>query len=482
MCFYPRRILALAGLFLLFLLRHAPLSSLGANPLLSFAAVEKAQAARCLGMAACATLIFLLARRGRGSTIFMPLLLTGCTALFFASHAFFAPGAEASFFTACEALTGTFAAASLHLFFSSVPRERLGLCLGLALAAGESANLAGLPFCLVPGLLTPDRLQTAVGATLLLLWLVLTAAWTAPPHTRPAKIAPEREKTPPRLPALCALFTTGGLFCILLGLACNQDFSLPMAPGSRVDSLRGVLLFTAPLAGAVWDRGRPGIRLLLALTVWTAFAALAVPLVQDENMRAALYGSLRVGMQIFFMTVLLLAAGLSGANLVPLLCSLVCSLSGMAPLAVYLENGLPDKAIELVGIGTFVSFVLLLLLLWRTLPVWLGRLEPAPARLAVEPAPLGWGETGEGDKMEAFALTFDLHWRERDMLERLLRREDSAEMALALNLSRNSIKTYIYRLLKKTGVSSRSDLRHFYLEWRPEPMAEEKNGPPRRLL
>ena len=71
-------------------------------------------------------------------------------------------------------------------------------------------------------------------------------------------------------------------------------------------------------------------------------------------------------------------------------------------------------------------------------------------------------------KQSAFVVAFDLTRRESELLEALIGNQDMEEWRAARGVSPHTVKFHIRGLLKKTSMSNRQRLMHFYAAWQPE--------------
>ena len=86
-----------------------------------------------------------------------------------------------------------------------------------------------------------------------------------------------------------------------------------------------------------------------------------------------------------------------------------------------------------------------------------------------EPAPAEASELTLDERLDAFAVAFELTQRERDILEALVVSHESVQdIAATLFLSRSTLYRHIASINKKTGASSRLVLINFFWSWSPK--------------
>lgn len=86
-----------------------------------------------------------------------------------------------------------------------------------------------------------------------------------------------------------------------------------------------------------------------------------------------------------------------------------------------------------------------------------------------EPVSAGVLELTLDERLDAFAVAFELTQRERDILEALIASHESVQdIAATLFLSRSTLYRHIASINKKTGASSRVALINFFWSWAPK--------------
>ncbi len=81
------------------------------------------------------------------------------------------------------------------------------------------------------------------------------------------------------------------------------------------------------------------------------------------------------------------------------------------------------------------------------------------------------------ERLDAFAVAFELTQRERDILEALVASHESVQdIAATLFLSRSTLYRHIASINKKTGASSRVALINFFWSWAPKVLANHHKG------
>ena len=92
-----------------------------------------------------------------------------------------------------------------------------------------------------------------------------------------------------------------------------------------------------------------------------------------------------------------------------------------------------------------------------------------PVSAQSEPAPAEVPESTLDERLDTFAVAFELTQRERDILEALVAsRESVQDIAATLFLSRSTLYRHIASINKKTGASSRVALINFFWSWAPK--------------
>ena len=444
------------------------------------------------------------------STLFapLPLLMLACAVASFCSHVYFAGNSALAVLLGKSLGMGLFLAAALHVFFLSV-REHRGFFLGLAIGAGELVWLAVLPG-MSAALPAPSdtalfgyfhKLQAVFQAATGLL-IAGAVAW------RPASAGPDRrvrEDGPAAGRAtgaglILALLAAGALLHILYGLTLRQPFPKVELRQVFQENLHITFLFSAPLAGLALDRG--GAKWLLAGLACVVAASPAASLIRDEALRIPLCDGLSVGRQVFFLTGLVLAGRLArGGAPRLLLCCLVyatrafalvgAQFAGSFSLALTLAAGVvlalvflgrrlaglpeisgekrlpepledasggaaaPPLADAVPDAVSAVAFAAPAGELSEPGPAFSGERHFSPSAASV---PLFGGYDSADGAMAAFAREYRLSEREERVMAMLAEGRSTDEIAGGMGCRRSTIRTYVHRLFKKTGTSSRREL------------------------
>lgn len=229
---------------------------------------------------------------------------------------------------ACFALLFPFA---ISLFFASLPARRIGVCFGLAMAAGEFVWLLALPPISAQGLdaasahpfVTHLRAMQGLvhcGMGVLLAYLVATVpgkcfAGAGPTENGTEQALPGEGQAPDftghshalipdqtsgspahsaspfaetaqaarqKLFFLVGLFCASGLLLFLFGIGLGTAFPKASHRPALAEPLHYFMIACLPLAGWLLDKGRSGCGVLL---VWILLCAFSVPL---EMLRGAL--------------------------------------------------------------------------------------------------------------------------------------------------------------------------------------------------
>ena len=441
----------------------------------------------------------------------LPLLMLGCAAALFCSHVFFAGNNVLAVLLGKSLGMGLFLAAALHVFFLSV-REHRGFFLGLAIGAGELIWLVVLPG-MSAALPAPSdmalfgyvhKLQAVFQAVTGLL-IASAMVW------RPAPAGPDpriRQDGPAAGRAagaetglILALLATGVLLHILYGLTLRQPFPRAELRQAFQENLHIALLFSAPLAGLALDRG--GAKWLLAGLACVAAISPAAPLIQNETLRTIVYDGFSIGRQVFFLTGLVLAGRLvRGDSRRLLLCCLLYAMQTFALVGAMLAGSFALTLALAAGVVLSLAFLRQRLArlpeisgekaLPGTLPgasedapgsaaaLSLAVAVPAPASAAPAGELSGAVFSGEGQlpppaaatpvfaplpaqgradgAMGAFAREYGLSEQEERVMILLAQGRSTDEIAGGMGCKNATIRTYVHRLFKKTGTSSRREL------------------------
>gem|GEM_PF-5200833 len=410
----------------------------------------------------CALLLSLLPANGKVFSS-LPLILLACTALLFAGHIMAGVGGILAFGLR-SVMVGVFWIASLHAFFSLAPPGREGLLLGLAAAAGELIWIVVLPGMNIfssaadPALSGHlHKIQMAVQCSSGL--LLATAFAVRPTQTGDGRPDAAKDDAPPgdaaRASVLPMLFAAAAILYIAWGLV--SGVALPKLRQSDIpDSAHVLLLLAMPLAGALLDRGGRGCRLLFAILAVLAFAAPAMLFTTESGVaREALYAVICVERQVFALITLLLAdCLLRNRKRLPLLLALayVLPIMSMAGRAIALANA--GTALEAgITLGLALAFVFLALRLRDAL----SSLPSAGDAESPTPKP-GLLVAHDPGRLAAFGETYGLSGQEIVVMEMLAQRRSTEDIAKVMKVTESTVRTYVYRLMQKTGARNRAVL------------------------
>lgn len=408
-------------------------------------------------------------------------------------------------FTCAPALSMCiFLPVGLYVFFTTVPQERQGVQLGLAMAAGELVWLAVLPLLhlLLQGLDAPEpvlyiyKLLGFVMAGIGVCFAV--AVMDIPPlrisghpsgdysgsysdnMSEAAIVEAPNEKATPLghgAKALPLLFGAGVFFYLLFGVAL---LGLPRA--SEYFHLSGIapllLTIVGPLAGIFLDRAlnTPDERLrnrrmFQYFLIMLGGAILAIPLwavVAGFEFQAGLPVLLLAIRQVMFLTILVLTARLAGGSaFFPLLACftwglMLFHLPGIQAGTFFLAHSPARLALTATLAAGAVLF------LWRAATALNRHLALTPPLLSVSPAVVPQHATDEvAAKLLAFSAAFALTKREHQILEGFIRRIPQDTLSEKLGISESTIRFHQTGLLRKTPASSKRRLLQFFTEWEP---------------
>ena len=433
----------------------------------------------------------------------LPLLLLGCAAALFCSHVIFAGNNLLAVLLGKSLGMGLFLAAALHVFFLSV-REHRGFFLGLAIGAGELIWLVVLPG-MSAALPAPSdmalfgyvhKLQAVFQAVTGLL-IASALAWrpaTAEPGPRNrGKEPPAGRATGAETGLILALLAAGVLLHILYGLALKQPFPKAELRHAFQENLHIALLFSAPLAGLALDRG--GAKFLLAGIACVAAISPAALLVWDGTLRLMLHDGFSIGRQVFFLTGLVLAGRLvRGESRRLLLCCLLYVMQSFALVGAKVAGSFSLVLFLAAGVVLSLAFLGRRLAGLPEISAKKGlpdapeesaaRIPAGPAFDAVSapaapaeelsgarflderqrssPADLLSGLASRHDRdggvMAVFARDYGLSEQEEKVMAMLAQGLSTDEIAGGMGCKNATIRTYVHRLFKKTGTSSRREL------------------------
>ena len=416
----------------------------------------------------------------------LPLFLVTCTALLFAGHVI-GPRGNVPAFCLRSAMMGLLWVTGMHAFFLFAPPNRKGLLLGLAIAAGELIWIA-----LLPGMHSPlsnaavssppDHLYRIQMVIQCVCGLLLAVAFALRPAQTPGEAAapiaahadnPCEEARARFHRVLPRVFFAATLVYIAYGL--TSGLALPRIGNIGMpDSAHILLLITMPLAGALFDRGGRGCRLLFPALAVLAFAAPSMFLTGPDGVaREALYALLCVERQGVMLATLLLSDRLLwNRKRLPLLLALayILPVASMAGRAV-------DRAD--VGLAFEAGIALVLALAFAFLAL---RLRGALSGLSSEAGvgkietpvgppdlPVADGLASDPGRLVAFATTHGLSKRETSAMEMLAQGRSTEDIARAMNVAENTVRTYVKRMLQKTGTPNRDALMELFAAQTPAP-------------
>ena len=430
--------------------------------------------------------VLLATLAGRGNRVVVPLCLALCTLLIFVSHILHEQNGMLVF-ALRSAGVGVFWTGALHAFFLFAPLERRGLLLGLAVAAGELVWLVVLPglnpgFPNAPGpeLVGYAHKLQAVVQTIIGCALTMALAFGAARNgARTQNAAGAEGSTLPRA-AIAPLFFAAALLYILYGLAGGASFPKVGRPGVS-ENAHILLLFAMPLAGALLDRGGRAARFFWAVLICAAFSAPAMVFITNLELREALYDALCMGRQAVFLATLLLADRLiRNRSRLPLLTALAYM---MLPLAMAgnalsrLGGGMPLMGgLALLLAAVFSLLALRLRKALTAMPPARDEQDPSlfplpEATLPAQPEPGKEAMPAPADpaRLVAFATAYDLSERESLVMEMLAQHRSTDAIAEVLAVKESTVRTYVSRLMQKTGTNNRAVLLALFAAQKPAP-------------
>lgn len=258
--------------------------------------------------------------------------------------------------------------------------------------------------------------------------------------------------------------------------------SVDLADWSRL--LMGV---SALLAGTLFDlRGRSYMNIIMTCAAMLSTLSFAV-LITDANggniLAATIIFYLGAGFFVVFFTAKFAAISVYAhwSYLWPCMGRVinnVCAMLVTAPAAAIVSS---QNVLLAVGAGLvlFVGIAISLLgqfghrtddiAALNELAFAADDLDDGSVSTQSEPAPAEASELTLDERLDAFAVAFELTQRERDILEALVASHESVQdIAATLFLSRSTLYRHIASINKKTGASSRLALINFFWSWSPK--------------
>ncbi|MDR2893605.1 MAG: LuxR family transcriptional regulator [Deltaproteobacteria bacterium] len=410
---------------------------------------------------------------GSGFLSPLPPFLALCVLLACAGHTL---GHHGEFFALVLRAIGFagLAVTALYGFFLFVPPERKGICLGLAIAAGELVWLALLPgMNALSGESLPalsgqmHRLQMIVECAIGILLVVAFAVRPDRSRTRKEQDATQADTLSDHAPshaqghavaafALPLLFAAAAFFYGTYGLASGLSFPR-VAPGIA-DTAHLPLLLIMPLAGAFLDKGGRGCRMVLLIPACLVFTAPIMVFASDAAIREALYAALCVGRQsVFLITLFLVDRLLRNRKRLSLLAALAYGLPAVSIVGSVVSR--------MSGETVLTGWIAIILALAFTALVFRlrGALADLPVARDKDAAPMPDTEPhdasmSEEARLAAFAISYGLSEQETKVMEMLAQRNSSKEIAMHLNVEEVTVRTYIARMMKKTDTHKRAEL------------------------
>ena len=396
---------------------------------------------------------------GRVAFVALIALLFACSAPAALSDSL---GGTLAFGYAMNLLIGVVSAFYLQSLAQFVVERRRGIVFGCGYACSVAASwlltFAGAPFAGVP---TELIACAAFSILAVIVGMVVLddqkpgARSDLPDEMRP-DASPSSESAFPvsasagKAPATISR-TVVALACItvlLMSMVKNMGFNFPTADIGVAVSLELSRLFYAVglvIAGIVIDRNRKlgGILCMAALVVPFALIALS-----SEPMPSAVlwavdyffYGFFQVFRIVLFVDLAARSERLYLAGF-----GLMLGRFGDAlGVAIGLSLGGSTVALVEVTAALFVACVFMFYQLF--LQLYAPQFQPV--------AP----ERSERELFDAFAATYELSPREREMLRQVIDDKTNAEAAAALYVSESTVKFHMRNLLKKTGCKNRVEL------------------------
>jgi len=418
-----------------------------------------------------ALLLSFLFNKGKGFFAPLPILLVFCTLVNFAGHLLGGQGAFFAFVLKAVGF-GAFVSASLYAFFLFAPQGRKGLILGLTFAVGEliwivllpgmNAAFPGVPNQEISSLL--HKLQMPIQCTIGML-LATAFALRQTQFQEKAK-APSGDTAFAKASVLPLLFVTTALLYIVSALVSglyHPNIVSGIAEGARIP-----LLFVVPLAGALVDRGGSGCRALLLALAVLALAVPAMVYTNEAAVREYLYIAISVGQQVFLLVSLLLADRLAqNRKHLPLLAALAYALPNMCAVgSAFVRPGSNAVHAGWIALALALAFAFLALRLR-------GKLADLPAAGDEELADITQPvlpRMFDPARLAAFAASYGLSKQEMQVMEMLAENRSTEDIAKALGVADSSVRTYVRRMLRKTGTNDRAQLKAlFFVEFTLDP-------------
>lgn len=271
--------------------------------------------------------------------------------------------------------------------------------------------------------------------------------------------------------------------------ALNAGLTISHAAGSvdLGDWSRLLMGVSALLAGALFDlRGRSCMNIIMTCAAMLSTLSFAV-LITDANganiLAATVIFYLGAGFFVVFFTAKFAAISVYAhwSYLWPCMGRVinnVCAMLVTAPAVAIVSS---QNVLLAVGVGFVLLVGIAISLLGQSghqaydvevrgdLAFAASDLGTDPVSAQSEPAPAEVPESTLDERLDTFAVAFELTQRERDILEALVAsRESVQDIAATLFLSRSTLYRHIASINKKTGASSRVSLINFFWSWAPK--------------
>lgn len=271
--------------------------------------------------------------------------------------------------------------------------------------------------------------------------------------------------------------------------ALNAGLTISHAAGSvdLGDWSRLLMGVSALLAGALFDlRGRSCMNIIMTCAAMLSTLSFAV-LITDANganiLAATVIFYLGAGFFVVFFTAKFAAISVYAhwSYLWPCMGRVinnVCAMLVTAPAVAIVSS---QNVLLAVGVGLVLLVGIAISLLGQSghqvydvevrgdLAFAASDLGTDPVSAQSEPAPAEVPESTLDERLDTFAVAFELTQRERDILEALVAsRESVQDIAATLFLSRSTLYRHIASINKKTGASSRVALINFFWTWAPK--------------
>lgn len=429
------------------------------------------------GMLICAFLLPFLLARGRGFLSPLPLLMALTVPIILASH--IPPWQDGMFaFSLRVICVSIFWLLALYAFFQVTPPRCRGLLLGLLIAVAELIWLALLPA--MHSLVSTLPEQTLLGFLYKLqivvqcsIGLVLAAFFALAGKEDQSSPACSNKTQPPFV--LPLLFVAVALFYIAYGFVSGQG--TPKVSRTAIsENAHIAILLTMPLAGTLLDRSG---RMLLAVLACLVLIAPAMLFARDETTREALYIAYYVGRQGVFLATLVLAPRLMrNSKRLPFSFAFAYAMMVFAPLvgsaiARVLENAVLKDTLAIIFALAAALLLLRLRLALFGMPLAGEEDSPTPRPdLPITPDP---------GRLAAFAITYGLSGQEIFVMEMLVQRHPTQDIAKSMNVMESTVRNYVARMLKKTAVPNRAALMALFAAQNPVPPEAAEQGAKKHL-